>query len=173
MTGQLRHIDEAVATLEPADLERQTRVGDWRVRQLTAHLATLHEELADSTATDHLASRCVELTVHSLDLAHALNRPVPLDPDATAVAVRLLANAFATAAPGRSVELRIPPVVAVQAVEGPRHTRGTPPNVVEMNQETWLEIATGRLPWVQAVAAGRVAASGERADLSPYLPVLS
>ena len=122
---------------------------------------------------DYLATRCVELTVHSLDLADALERPVPLDPDALAVASRLLAQVFAATAPGRTVELRVPPIVAVQAVEGPRHTRGTPPNVVETDAATWLEIATGRLDWYDAVDAGAISASGDRADLSPYLPVVS
>jgi hypothetical protein len=69
------------------------------------------------------------------------------------------------------VELRVPPYVAVQAVAGPRHTRGTPPNVVETDPVTWLRLATGRLPWDEAVHTGRVAASGERADLSGYLPL--
>ena len=74
--------------------------------------------------------------------------------------------------PGRSVELRVPPHVAVQCVEGPRHTRGTPPNVVETDPRTWLELATGGLTWTDAVAAGRVTASGNRADLSALLPLL-
>jgi uncharacterized protein (TIGR03083 family) len=121
---------------------------------------------------DYLATRCVELTVHSLDLAQALNADIDLDPDATAVAVRLLANVLAATAPGRSVEVRVPPHVAVQAIEGPRHTRGTPPNVVETDSRTWLEIATGRRTWAEAVGKGRINASGERADLSAYLPVL-
>lgn len=122
---------------------------------------------------DYLATRCVELTVHSLDLAQALGVDVTLDADATAVAVRLLAHVLATTAPGRSVEVRVPPYAAVQAVEGPRHTRGTPPNVVETDPRTWLEIATGRQSWADAVATGRISASGERADLSDYLPLLS
>jgi hypothetical protein len=122
---------------------------------------------------DYLATRCVELTVHSLDLAQALNADIDLDPDATAVSVRLLANVLAATAPGRSVEVRVPPHVAVQAIEGPRHTRGTPPNVVETDSRTWLEIATGRRTWAEAVGMGRINASGERADLSAYLPVLS
>lgn len=74
-------------------------------------------------------------------------------------------------APGRSVEVRVPPYAAVQAVPGGRHTRGTPRAVVEMDAETWLALATGELAWADAVAAGRVRASGERADLSPFLPL--
>ena len=75
-------------------------------------------------------------------------------------------------APGRSVEVRVPPYAAVQVVEGVRHTRGTPPAVIELEPQTWIELATGRTSWSLAVEAGRVRASGERADLSPYLPLL-
>ena len=74
-------------------------------------------------------------------------------------------------APGRSVEVRVPPYAAVQVVEGIRHTRGTPPAVVEMDAETWLALATGELTWAAAEESGRVRASGERADLTPYLPL--
>jgi len=83
--------------------------------------------------------------------------------------VRDSARAFAAAHPGKSVELRIPPYVAVQCVAGPRHTRGTPPNVVETDGETWLRLVTGRLAWDDAVGTGRVLASGERSDLSGLL----
>lgn len=76
-----------------------------------------------------------------------------------------------TRAPGRSVEVRVPPYAAVQVVEGVRHTRGTPPAVVETDAATWIAVATGALAWADAVGAGRVAASGERTDLTPYLPL--
>jgi hypothetical protein len=122
---------------------------------------------------DYLATRCVELTVHALDLTAATAREPSLDPDATTVAVKLLLNALAAGAPGRSVEVRVPPYAAVQCVEGPRHTRGTPGNVIEMDAVTWLELATGRLTWQQAVGDGRVHASGERAHLSPLMPLLT
>jgi len=89
-----------------------------------------------------------------------------------AQAVRVLLRALAVAAPGRSVEVRVPPYGAVQCGEGPRHTRGTPPNVVETDPVTWVEVATGRLGWPEAVAAGRVQRSGGRADLSGYLPLV-
>jgi hypothetical protein len=75
-------------------------------------------------------------------------------------------------APGRSVELRVPPFVAVQAVPGPRHTRGTPPNAVETDPVTWLRLATGRCDFAAAWAAAAVRASGNRADLGPFLPLL-
>lgn len=98
------------------------------------------------------------------------------DPDAVALrdrrtAVRFTLEELADVAPGNSVEVRVPPDGAVQAVEGPRHTRGTPPNVVETDPATWLALATGRTTWDAAVAAGRVHASGERADLAALLPL--
>jgi hypothetical protein len=85
--------------------------------------------------------------------------------------VALLAG-LANRAPGRSVEVRVPPFGAIQCIEGPRHARGTPPNVVETDPVTWLLVATGRLDWAASVHAGRVRASGNRADLSPYLPLI-
>ena len=86
-------------------------------------------------------------------------------------AVKTSARWLAQQVPGRSVELRVPPHVAVQCIEGPRHTRGTPPNVVETDAATWLRLATGQLSWAGAVADGKVSASGNRADLSSYLPL--
>jgi len=76
-------------------------------------------------------------------------------------------------APGRAVEVRVPPFGAVQCVAGPRHTRGTPPNVVETDAVTWVMLAAGRGGWSAAVAGGQVRASGPRADLSAYLPLVS
>ena len=74
-------------------------------------------------------------------------------------------------APGRSVEVRVPPYAAVQVIGGGTHTRGTPRAVIETDADTWIALATGALTWTEAVAAGRVRASGERADLSAYLPL--
>ncbi|MBS2936341.1 hypothetical protein KDN32_01120 [Nocardioides sp. J2M5] len=76
-----------------------------------------------------------------------------------------------TRAPGKSVEVRVPPFAAVQAIPGVRHTRGTPPAVIETDAATWLDLATGRTTWHEAVDAGRVSASGERTDLTPWLPL--
>ena len=101
----------------------------------------------------------------------ALNRGAEPDRVVLRDAVRALLAELARTAPGRSVEVRIPPFGAVQCVAGPRHTRGTPPNVVETDPMTWLLVATGRLAWADAVAAGRIHASGIRTDLAPYLPV--
>jgi hypothetical protein len=86
-------------------------------------------------------------------------------------AVRFTLEEVADVAPGNSVEVRVPPAGAVQAVAGPRHTRGTPPNVVETDVETWLGLATGRLAWADAAGEGRVRASGERSDISDLLPL--
>ncbi|WJZ18787.1 hypothetical protein CGUA_11250 [Corynebacterium guangdongense] len=88
-------------------------------------------------------------------------------------AVRTTARTLAQDAPGHSVEVRVPPFVAVQCIAGPDHTRGTPPNVVETDPRTWLELATGRLDFGEAVAEGRVDASGARAqEIRGYLPVM-
>jgi hypothetical protein len=86
-------------------------------------------------------------------------------------AVKTSARWLAQQVPGRSVELRVPPFVAVQCVPGPRHTRGTPPNVVETDAATWLRLATGAWTWTDALAAGKMSASGNRADLSAMLPL--
>lgn len=91
-------------------------------------------------------------------------------PDVT-TAVRFTLEELADVAPGNSVEVRVPPAGAVQAVAGPRHTRGTPPNVVETDPETWLGLVTGDLTWGDVIADGRVTASGERSDLSELLPL--
>jgi Bacterial SCP ortholog len=87
-------------------------------------------------------------------------------------AVRALLSALRRAAPGRSVEVRVPPYGAIQCVEGPAHTRGTPPNVIECDAVTFVLLAAGRLEWRDGVTTGRVRASGIRADLTPYLPLI-
>jgi putative sterol carrier protein len=74
-------------------------------------------------------------------------------------------------APGKAVEIRVPPYAAVQAIGGTTHRRGTPPAVVECDARTWLELATGSLTWAEAITDGRVRASGERSDLSSYFPL--
>ncbi|MBV6698835.1 maleylpyruvate isomerase family mycothiol-dependent enzyme [Kitasatospora aureofaciens] len=129
--------------------------------------------LGSMALSDMLVTRLVETVVHADDLADALGLDgFPHDRQAVAAVTRLLADALAARAPGGSVELRIPPYAVVQAVEGPRHTRGTPPNVVETDPLTWIRLATGRTGWAAAVDAATVSASGERSDLRAYLPVL-
>src|SRR5437660_11944380 len=88
-------------------------------------------------------------------------------------AVRYLLDLLAARAPGRAIEVRVPPYAAVQCGEGPRHTRGTPPNLVEMDPVTWVRLAAGQTEWADAVASGAVRASGVRADLTAFLPLLS
>lgn len=88
-----------------------------------------------------------------------------------ATAVRYLLQLLAEKAPGNTVEVRVPPFGAVQVLEGPRHTRGTPPNVVETDADTWIALATGAQQWHELYAAGLISASGTRADLSPLLPL--
>ena len=107
------------------------------------------------------------------EVASALDRLAGGTPDRADH--RLLSKHFLAVlearAPGHSVEVRVPPYAAVQVIPGVRHTRGTPPAVVEMNAETWIALATGALAWHAAESTGRVVASGERADLAPYLPL--
>ena len=99
-------------------------------------------------------------------------RPAPSRAD-LAAAVRLTARTLAAQAPGASVEVRIPPFVAVQCISGPRHTRGTPPNVVETDPRTWLLLATGLLAVPDAGAAGALRLSGSRAcEIQTWLPLV-
>ena len=90
----------------------------------------------------------------------------------TATAVRYTLEELAACAPGRSVEVRVPPFGVTQAVAGTVHRRGTPPSVVETDAPTWLALATGRLTWQDALDSGALQASGERCDLSAYLPLV-
>jgi hypothetical protein len=111
----------------------------------------------------HNKSPAVQAALAAFDEGRQPERPVLRD------AVRALLADLAERAPGRSVEVRVPPYGAVQAIAGPRHARGTPPNVVETDPITWILLATGRLAWSEALVTGRVRASGNRADLSAYL----
>jgi hypothetical protein len=118
-------------------------------------------------SSPHIKSAAVAAALAALAEGRTPERPVFRE------AVRTLLTALAERAPGRSVEVRVPPYGAVQCISGPRHTRGTPPNVVELDPATWLELAAGRLSWSEAVGAGRARVSGARADLSAHLPLLS
>ncbi|MCX5377024.1 maleylpyruvate isomerase family mycothiol-dependent enzyme [Streptomyces sp. NBC_00091] len=129
--------------------------------------------IGDMTLADFLVTRTVELVVHTDDLNRAAGLEIPLERQALAACTRLLADTLALKAPGGSVEVRVPPFAVVQCIEGPRHTRGTPPNVVETDPLTWLRLATGRTRWAEALDAAQVRASGERADLSALLPLMS
>ncbi|GAB7109446.1 maleylpyruvate isomerase family mycothiol-dependent enzyme [Streptomyces phaeofaciens JCM 4814] len=246
VSAQFRAVRTAVAGLTPEQLALPTRLGEWTVRELVAHIGmavtAVHRaldlpeparqdavlldwpfatvasapaiddftrdvverhpdldaylagierslpELLDAhpagrllqtnagalPLADYLVTRTVELTVHTDDLNAAVpGLDVPFDRQALAAATRLLADALAAKAPGSATEVRVPPYAVVQCVEGPRHTRGTPPNVVETDPLTWLRLATGRLTWGEARAEAKVSASGERADLGALLPLMS
>lgn len=128
---------------------------------------TVVEQLTGRHTLKHAtAFRLIEAVIHGLD--------VGIQPEGLALrlVVKELAMALADKHPGRSVEVRIPPYTAVQCLEGPRHTRGTPPNVVEAQPIAWLRLCAGREPWADLVRTGRITASGERSDLSPLMPLL-
>ena len=95
----------------------------------------------------------------------------PRGPDDDRLLTKHFLAVLSERAPGKSVEVRVPPYAAAQVVEGVRHTRGTPPAVVETDAATWVALATGALTWPDAEARGLLRASGERADLTPYLPL--
>ncbi|HEY1095585.1 MAG TPA: sterol carrier family protein [Glycomyces sp.] len=106
-----------------------------------------------------------------VDAMAAIDNGEEPDRESLKGAVRALLQALAKKAPGHTVEVRVPPYGAVQCVEGPRHRRGTPPNVVECQPLVFLLLATGRTRWHEALKTGKVSASGQRADLSHLLPI--
>ena len=109
---------------------------------------------------------------HDAAVAAWLDGGAEPDRRTLAAAVRTSLRALAAAAPGRSVEVRVPPFAAVQCIAGPRHTRGTPSNVVQTDPRTWLELAAGRREFAAAIAEGAVSASGTRAaEIAGYLPL--
>lgn len=113
-----------------------------------------------------------ELVKPALDrVLPSLDAGAEPDPADMRLLTRHYLAVLASAAPGRSVEVRVPPYAAVQCIPGPRHTRGTPPGVVETDAVTWLRLATGRLTWAEALDSGRLTATGERTDLSGHLPL--
>ena len=93
--------------------------------------------------------------------------------DAIGQTVKATLRQLTRIAPGRAIEVRVPPYAAVQFGEGPIHTRGTPPNTIEMSAQTWLDLAQGTKSWDEAMNSGEVHASGVRADLSAFLPLPS
>ncbi|GAA1023992.1 hypothetical protein Aple_093720 [Acrocarpospora pleiomorpha] len=131
---------------------------------LDAQLAELGDPPFGGSAAG-VGAACVAVVLRVYDLG---GQPLR---EAARAAVRYSLEELVAVAPGRTVEVRVPPYAAVQCVEGPRHTRGTPPNVVQIEARTWLELATGRTAWGDAIADGRATASGSRADLSAYLPL--
>lgn len=150
--------------------------GDPRLRFEAAAAAVCHRDAWPATvimwddslaAADAVVTRVIELVVHGLDLG--------IEPDrgALGVTVRALTGVLATRHPGRAVELRVAPFAAVQVLAGTVHRRGTPTAVVSCDPVPWVRLATGRLSWPEAEAAGSLTARGERSDLSAYLPLLS
>ncbi|MCK9921665.1 sterol carrier family protein [Frankia sp. AgPm24] len=149
--------------------ESTAGVEDPRVvrERFTTAVSAARAALAGLARPDEsLRAAAVVAVVHGLDLGVEPERP------ALRLATRLVARLFAARVPGHAVELRVPPFAAVQIVAGPRHTRGTPPNVVEAGPVPFLLVCTGRLRFAAAVADGRITASGERCDLTPHLPLL-
>ncbi|MEI5527505.1 sterol carrier family protein [Streptomyces brasiliscabiei] len=174
--GAIAEGSHALAEADPDVAALYDRVG----RRITDALAAAPRgRVIDTRAggmllDDYLLTRTIELVVHTDDLNAAVpGLDVPHDRHALATCVRLLADTLAARAPGGSTEVRIPPYAVVQCVEGPRHTRGTPPNVVETDPLTWIRLATGRVAWAAALDAADVSASGERADLSGLLPLMA
>jgi hypothetical protein len=134
---------------------------------VTAQRAALGAGPWDGPATaSELGAACVDAVIAATDAG--------LEPEREALrgAVIHTLGLLEASAPGRAVEVRVPPFSAVQCVAGPRHTRGTPPNVVETDALTWIMLATGRADWASAMASGSIGASGPRADVSAYLPLL-
>lgn len=116
-------------------------------------------------SSPHSKSSAITAALADLDAGRTPDRATLRD------AVRALLRGLAERVPGRAVEVRIPPYGAVQCGAGPRHTRGTPPNVVEMAPDIWVRLATGRMSWADAVEQGLVQTSGIRSDISAYLPI--
>lgn len=118
-------------------------------------------------------ARVLDLVLVADDLSRSLPTPanVEIDRNALRVSVRHLLDLLSAKSPGHTVEVRVPPIAAVQCVEGPRHTRGTPPNVVELDPVSWVRLATGRTTWKFLVGTGALRASGSRSDISDLLPL--
>jgi hypothetical protein len=144
------------------------------VRELGSFIDSAAAGRADHEPADDLVEQLITLVLLA-DQQEQGARPgsVPeIPPGALRIVVRSLLDMLATRAPGNSLEVRVPPFAAVQCIEGPRHTRGTPPNVVETDPWTWIRMASGRIGWDQALASHAVQASGSRADLGDLLPLL-
>jgi hypothetical protein len=161
--GALRHLVDSArswSSLRPAAEALSVQL-DESPDQLTDRMRSLLFALVDA------------IDRHNAAAAAGDQLPIPRQP--MAISCRSLCRWLEQRHPGRSVEVRVPPYAAVQCgigPEGPTHTRGTPPNVVETDPITFLRLATGRLHWPEALADGKVAASGQRADLSAVLPIV-
>ncbi|AVZ73929.1 hypothetical protein SLUN_18905 [Streptomyces lunaelactis] len=163
---------EIAASAEPPELYARTAARFAELLPVASDDRLLATRVGAMRLGDYVVTRAVELVVHTDDVNDATGLGIPYDRRALAACTRLLADALAVKAPGASTEVRVPPFAVVQCVEGPRHTRGTPPNVVETDPLTWIRLATGRTGWAEALETAKVSASGERADLSGLLPIL-
>lgn len=164
--GELGRLAELADQIARSDrLHTRDFVGS-ALKALDDHPAdtVVHQGTGDHTLRDAAMFRLIEAVVHGLDVGIEPARP------ALKLVVKALAASLAEQHPGHTVEVRVPPYTAVQCLEGPRHTRGTPPNVVEADPVAWVRLCAGRDSWSALVAQGRVRASGERADLSGMLP---
>jgi uncharacterized protein (TIGR03083 family) len=163
-------VPEFAAIADEAVHNEQLKLSDFAplaVAALGGDLTVVVEQITGRhTLRDAGVFRLVEAVVHGLDAG------IAPDTQALKLVTKELARTFADRHPGHAVEVRIPPYAAVQCVEGPRHTRGTPPNVVETDPVSFLRLVAGREAWSDLVADGRLSASGERADLSSLLPLL-
>ncbi len=155
----------AKSALDPERLTDALRQQSVRLQAAGRPAPALHSPADPTTDEVALTAALIRLVL----LGHDADA---VDPSARRLAVRAAAGLLARKAPGRSVEVRVPPDTAVQCVPGPRHTRGTPPAVVETDSLTFLRLAGGESDWATEVAAGRVRRSGQRTDLSPWLPVV-
>jgi len=174
----LHHLASLAGTEKVLARRAAARTADFaatRVIELVVHADDLARSVtAESVGADDLARSVTAESVGADDLARSVSEhePAGLPPAAERLVARVLLDVLATRHPGRSVEVRVPPVAAVQCLPGPQHTRGTPANVVETDQRTWVRLAAGRIDWDDAVADGLVSASGQRADLAAVLPLL-
>ncbi len=135
------------------------------VRRVLRALADAGADIPADTGADGAVAALARTALARADSDPGAARPL------VKLAVRASLALLADRAPGNSLEVRVPPFGAVQAIEGPRHTRGTPPGVVEASPDTWLRLAVGETPWGRAVEQGAVQASGTRSDLSGHLPL--
>lgn len=164
---------ELGAAKKPAELREDVAVGAAALEAVDSPFTlTIPGYNGTLSLGDFLVTRCVEGVVHGLDLRHATGVPDKQDPTALKVAIRILAALVERAVPGKAVEVRVPGHVAFQCISGPKHTRGTPGNVVECDPLAFVEVASGRCTWDAAVAHGSIRGSGGRADLSEWLPVI-
>lgn len=169
---QRRAVDTA-AGKKPKELRADVAAGAEALAKVDAPLTlTIPGYNGTLSLGDYLVTRCVEGVVHGCDLRYATGVPAAPDPTALKVAVRILAALVERAVPGKAVEVRVPGHVAFQCISGPKHTRGTPGNVVECDPVAFVEVASGRRTWNDAVSTGSIRGSGGRADLSEWLPVI-